>query len=163
MIEEFKYYFKHFFDFEIAVDIKKYKKQNIVSIILVVIGLLPAFFIFLNVYESFDVNESVNMSETDYMRQNANKSVFYAVYTFFVFLYLQFVQISNEIHRYNMRGKNWRKPLKIIGILFMAYIVLNIILYFFQQYEFMRLTIALMFITVAFWDGNQKTLESEKI
>lgn len=161
MIEEIQFYFKHFFDFNMSVDRKRYKKQSTIVFIIILLLAVPSFFLFTHFYGDLAFDELMKMEDKDYEKYRMNQGIFYVVFTGIFFLFIHMVQLPNEIHRYNARGKNWRKPLFYMAVIYLVYIVLNIILFLNGQPEFMRTTLGILILSQFMWIGNDELLEGE--
>lgn len=161
MKEEIQFYFKHFFDFDTSVNKARYKKQNTISFIIILILAIPAFFLFIKFYDELAFNELIKMEDKAYEQYHMNQSIFYDVFAGIFFLLIHIIQISNEIHRYNARGKNWRKPILYLLMLYLIYIVINLILFLNRHPELMRTTFGILILSQFIWIGNDELLEGE--
>lgn len=161
MKEEIQFYFKHFFDFDTSVNKARYKKQNTISFIIILILAIPAFFLFIKFYDELAFNELIKMEDKAYEQYHMNQSIFYVVFAGIFFLLIQIIQVSNEIHRYNALRKNWRKPILYLLMLYLIYIVINLILFLNRQPELMRTTFGILILSQFLWIGNDELLEGE--
>ncbi|WP_414046142.1 hypothetical protein [Macrococcus sp. 18KM445] len=162
MIDELKFYIKHFFDFKISVNLKRYKRQNTIAFFLNAIVFIPLFIYFINYDFDLSLNDMMKLDEDEYIKRKMQNSLMYVVSAFFIFAYIQMTQISNEIHRCNARGVNWKKRIQIVVLIFIIFIGSNILLFINQQPEFMRTTMGLLILTPFIWYGNDQRMEGEK-
>lgn len=101
------------------------------------------------------------MEDKAYKQYKMNQGIFYVVFAGLFFLLIHIIQLSNEIHRYNARDKNWRKPILYLLILYLIYIVVNLILFLNRQPELMRTTFGIFILSQLLWIGNDEFLEGE--
>ncbi|WP_312039335.1 hypothetical protein [Macrococcoides bohemicum] len=161
MKEEIQFYFKHFFDFDTGVTKARYKKQNTICFIIILILAIPAYFLFIKFYDELSFNELIKMEDKAYEQYKMNQGIFYVVFAGLFFLLIHIIQLSNEIHRYNARDKNWIKPILYLLILYLIYIVVNLILFLNRQPELMRSTFGILILSQFLWIGNDEFLEGE--
>lgn len=101
------------------------------------------------------------MEDKAYKQYKMNQGLFYVVFTGLFFLLIRIIQVSNEIHRFNARGKNWRKSILYLLMLYLIYIVINLILFLNRQPKLMRTTFGILILSQLLWIGNDEFLEGK--
>lgn len=140
----------------------KFDFTLIIFSIKILIVALPIFLLTVNQLDDLSMNESVRMNEKAIIEYQLHNSLLYVICAFIIFFYFQFTNLPNEIHRYNARHKNWKRPLLIMGSIFLVFIVVNFILYMNHQPVWMRSTMGILLFTPFIWIRNNQILEGEK-
>lgn len=155
-------YFKNFTNYNLKLDIKTYKKQNLVLGLVFLTIYFILFFIFQNIGFFTEPDNYFKWSESKQIKYDLNIEKIYGLTFFFVISLLHVLNLPIEIQRSNVTGKNWKKRILFILMCAMFYIIVASLLYYFERPNEMRLSSLIYVMSVFAFSGNNFPTKEEE-